>query len=82
MVTVKVDKVESSILLITVVLMLINEKTNQLINKKDTNGDEVLEYWGIRCSLKPPFNQIDKNGDGQTGRGEHNVTAHKRSSCC
>ncbi|MCP4253326.1 MAG: hypothetical protein GY775_07930 [Candidatus Scalindua sp.] len=56
----------------------VNEKTNQVINEKGTNGDSVWNTGELGVH-KPPFDRIDKNGDGQTGRGEHNIAAHKRA---
>ncbi len=54
-----------------------NEKTNQLINKKDTNGDGVLNAGELGVPEKA-FNRIDKNSDGQIGSGELNVAARNR----
>ncbi len=51
-----------------------NEKTNQLISKKDTNGDGVLNIGEFGVPEKA-FNRIDKNGDGQIGRRELKVAA-------
>ncbi len=55
-----------------------NEKANQLISKKDTNGDGVLNIGEFGAPEKA-FNRIDKNGDGQIGSGELNVAARDRA---
>ncbi len=55
----------------------INEKTNQLISKKDTNGDEVWNTGELGVH-KLSFDQIDKKGDGQIGSGELNIAARNR----
>ncbi len=55
----------------------VNEKTNLLINKNDTNGDGALGAGEFDIPEKA-FNRIDKNGDGQISSGELNIAARNR----
>ncbi len=49
------------------------EKTDKLIDSKDTNDDGELSVEELGVSLEE-FNRLDKNGDGQVGIAEFNNT--------
>jgi len=53
------------------------EGANQLLSKKDTNGDGVLNAGELGVPEKA-FNRIDKNGDGQVGIGELNIDVRNK----
>lgn len=55
----------------------VNEGVNQLLSKKDTNGDGVLNAGELGVPEKA-FNRIDKNGDGQVGIGELSIDARNK----
>ncbi|MFQ5688101.1 MAG: EF-hand domain-containing protein [Candidatus Scalindua sp.] len=55
----------------------VNERTNHLISKKDTNGDGVLNVGELGVP-ETVFDRIDKNGNGQVGRVELNIAARSR----
>jgi Ca2+-binding EF-hand superfamily protein len=53
------------------------EGANQLLSKKDTNGDGVLNDGELGVPEKA-FNRIDKNSDGQVGIGELNIDVRNK----
>ncbi len=52
----------------------VDERINQLLSKKDTNGDGLLNIGELGVP-EVAFKRIDKNGDGQVGIGELNIDA-------
>ena len=55
----------------------VNEKLNQLLSKKDTNGNGSLDAGELGVP-EVAFKRIDKNGDGQVGIGELNIDARNK----
>ncbi len=55
----------------------VNERTNRLLSKKDTNGDGVLNIGELGVP-EAAFKRIDRNGDGQVGIGELNIDARNK----
>jgi uncharacterized protein (DUF2141 family) len=50
---------------------------SHLMNKKDTNGDGVLNVGELGVP-EDTFDKIDKNSDGQVGKAELNIAFHAR----
>ena len=55
----------------------VDETLNQLLSKKDTNGDGLLNIGELGVP-EVAFKRIDKNGDGQVGIGELNIDARNK----
>ncbi len=55
----------------------VDERINQLLSKKDTNGNGSLDAGELGVP-EAAFKRIDKNGDGQVGIGELNIDARNK----
>jgi hypothetical protein len=55
----------------------VDERINQLLSKKDTNGNGSLDAGELGVP-EAVFKRIDKNGDGQVGIGELNIDARNK----